>query len=429
METKSEVTESGVVPSSSQEALMSVSTPGDVAGGFRDRLQYCTRCCFPETLEGVDFDDMGICSACRSSEEKMKIDWAERERDLVRILDEAKAQAGSNYDCILPISGGKDSFFQAHVLTQVYGLKPLAVTFSHNWFSETGFYNLQRCLEVFDLDHIQFTPNRKVIAKLAAKSISAIGDACWHCHAGVGAFPLNVAVRWKIPLLIWGESIAEADGRATYRNQPYKFDRDYFTKVSARLYPDQMVDGTITARDVFPFELPSYEDIDAAGVHGIHLGDYIFWDDERQMEFVRDVYGWRETELEGAYKGYKSAECIMPGVHDFSCYLKRGFGRSTWQAAQDVRSGLLDREDAIELASTYDARRPEALDYYLEITGMKESDFFSALERQKHPSLKGVSLPIIQRDAPNKERLVPFVQQLIKKHLGRTDARTEVDAQ
>jgi N-acetyl sugar amidotransferase len=404
---------------------MTASDLGGTPPDFRAGLQYCTRCCFPETLEGVDFDDMGICSACRSSEEKMKIDWAERERDLVRILDEAKAAAGTNYDCILPISGGKDSFFQAHVLTKVYGLKPLAVTFSHNWFSETGFYNLQRCLEVFELDHIQFTPNRAVINKLAAKSIPAIGDACWHCHAGVGAFPLNVAVRWKIPLLIWGESIAEADGRATYRNQPYKFDRDYFTKVSARLYPQQMVDGTITARDVFPFELPSYEEIDDAGVHGIHLGDYIFWDDERQMEFVRDVYGWRETEMEGAYKGYKSAECIMPGVHDFSCYMKRGFGRSTWQAAQDVRSGLLDRDDAIELASTFDARRPEALDYYLEITGMEESDFFAALDRQKHPSLKGVSLPIIERPGANKEKLVPFVQQLIAKHLGRTDARVE----
>lgn len=404
---------------------MTIRDEGNSDIDFRENLRYCTRCCFPETLEGVDFDDMGICNACRSSEEKMKIDWAARERDLVRILNDAREKAGNNYDCILPISGGKDSFFQAHVLTQVYGLKPLAVTFSHNWFSETGFYNLQRCLEVFNLDHIQFTPNRNVIGKLANKSIFEIGDACWHCHAGVGAFPLNVAVRWRIPLLIWGESIAEADGRATYRNQPYKFDRDYFTRVSARLYPEQMVDGTITARDIFPFELPSYEDIEAAGVHGIHLGDYVFWDDERQMEFVRDVYGWRETEMEGAYKGYKSAECIMPGVHDFTCYLKRGFGRSTWQAAQDVRAGLLDRQDAIELASTYDSRRPEALEYFLDITGMDESDFYSALDRQKHPSLKGVSLPIINRETPNKERLVPFVQQLIEKHLGRTDARSD----
>lgn len=401
--------------------MTSVEASAD--SSFRQHLRYCTRCCFPETLEGVEFDELGICNACRSSEEKMKIDWDDRERDLAAILRSAQVSAGDNYDCLLPISGGKDSFFQAHVLTQVYGMKPLAVTFSHNWFSETGFYNLQRCLEVFNLDHIQFTPSRSLVNKLAAKSLPSIGDACWHCHAGVGAFPLKVAVQWHIPLLIWGESIAEADGRATYMNRPYKFDRDYFTKVSARLYPDQMVDEAISMRDVYPFQLPSYEEIDEAGVTGIHLGDYIFWDDERQMEFVRETYGWRETEMEGAYKGYKSAECIMPGVHDFTCYMKRGFGRSTWQAAQDVRAGLLDRNDAIELASNFDARRPQALDYYLDITGLSEREFFDALDQQRHPSLKGLALPIVAPEKPNRERLVPFVQQIIDKHLGHTDAR------
>ena len=106
-------------------------------------LNYCLRCCMPETQEGVNFDEMGICTACRSSEEKMHIDWTEREKELRDILDGVKGNSGANYDCLLPISGGKDSFFQAHILTQVYGLKPLAVTFSHNWFSETGFYNFQ----------------------------------------------------------------------------------------------------------------------------------------------------------------------------------------------------------------------------------------------------------------------------------------------
>ena len=121
-------------------------------------LIYCVRCCTPETQEGVTFDEMGFCTACRSSEEKMHIDWSVREKELEKILNKARENAGDNYDCILPISGGKDSFFQAHVLVNIYKMKPLAVTYSHNWFSETGFYNLQLCLEVFNLDHLQFTP-------------------------------------------------------------------------------------------------------------------------------------------------------------------------------------------------------------------------------------------------------------------------------
>ena len=145
-------------------------------------LQYCIRCCVPQTQEGVVFDELGVCQACQSAEQKIHIDWTERERDLRRTLEAAKASAGNNYDCIIPISGGKDSTFQLHVLTKVYGMKPLAVTFSHNWYSETGWYNLQNSLEQFNVDHIMFTPNRSVVNRIAKHSLEGIGDSCWHCH-------------------------------------------------------------------------------------------------------------------------------------------------------------------------------------------------------------------------------------------------------
>ena len=392
-----------------------------------EHIQYCTRCCVPATQEGVTFDEVGVCTACRSSEEKMHIDWAERERELKRILDDAQAKAGDNYDCVLPISGGKDSFFQAHVLTKVYGLRPLAVTFSHNWFSETGMYNLQRCLEVFDLDHLQFTPARGLVNRLARKSLSAIGDSCWHCHSGVGAFPLQVASRFRIPLLVWGESNAENDGRESYKCRVQRFDRDYFTKVSARLTAEEMVDENLPSKDLVGFRLPSYQEIEETGVWGIHLGDYIFWDDERQMEFVRDVYGWRETEMEGAYKGYKSAECIMAGMHDYTCYLKRGFGRSTWQASVDVRNGLLSRREGFDVVREHDPERPEALDYYLKITGLSEQEFMSVMASKRVDLLKAVDVPVDPKRRPNAEVTVPFMQQLIDKHLGQPDPRVARD--
>ena len=110
-------------------------------------LRYCARCCMPETQEGVKFDELGICQACQSSEQKIHINWVDREKNLRDLLDVAKSKAGNNYDCIVPISGGKDSVYQLHVLVKVYGMKPLAVTFSHNWYSETGWYNLQNALQ------------------------------------------------------------------------------------------------------------------------------------------------------------------------------------------------------------------------------------------------------------------------------------------
>ena len=375
-------------------------------------LRYCVRCCIPQTQEGVVFDELGVCQACQSAEQKIHIDWQARERALRELLEAAKAKAGHNYDCIIPISGGKDSTFQLHVLTKVYGMKPLAVTFSHNWFSETGWYNLQNSLEQFNVDHVMFTPNRSLVNRLAKHSLAGIGDSCWHCHAGVGAFPLQAAVRFNIPLLIWGESIAESSGRASYLNPVRKFDREYFTKVSAKLRPDQMVRHDVTERDLYPFNVPSAEDCERVGVVGIHLGDYLFWDDERQTEFVRDNYGWRETQVEGSFKRYKSAECIMPGVHDLACYVKRGYGRASFHASVDVRAGLLSRDEAWELIRQNDGVRPEGLDYYLKITGMTEEEFFATLEKHRRPELSRTVIPIYPKKAPNEEELLPYPQQL-----------------
>jgi N-acetyl sugar amidotransferase len=338
------------------------------------KMKYCTRCCMPESNEGIQFDEMGICQACQSAEQKIHINWVEREKKLRGML-EYYTSLGNDYDCIVPISGGKDSTFQLHVITQVYNMRALAVTFSHNWYSETGKKNLENALEKFNVDHIMFTPNRSLVNRLARRSLGMIGDSCWHCHAGVGAFPLQIAVKYRIPLLVWGESIAEMSGRATYNNPVTIFDRDYFTKVSAKMYAEQMVCDGIELRELAGFKLPSYEEIEEAGVVGIHLGDYIFWDDERQMEFVRDVYGWQEDVVEGTYKGYKSVECRMAGVHDYTKFLKRGFGRGTDHASIDVRAGLLTREEAFELAKKHDTERPDALDFYLDITGFTEEEF------------------------------------------------------
>jgi N-acetyl sugar amidotransferase len=395
-----------------------VDAPGpdaDPAGKPFQHLKYCVRCCIPQTQEGVIFDELGVCQACQSAEQKIHIDWTEREKVLRGILDKAKANAGNNYDCIIPISGGKDSTFQLYVLTQIYGMKPLAVTFSHNWFSETGWYNLQNSLEQFNVDHVMFTPNRKLVNKLAKHSLAGIGDSCWHCHAGVGAFPLQAAVRFNIPLLIWGESIAESSGRASYLNPVRKFDREYFTKVSAKLRPDQMVRDDVSLRDLEPFQVPSAEDCERVGVFGIHLGDYIFWDDERQTEFVRDNYGWKETQVEGSFKRYKSAECIMPGVHDLACYTKRGYGRATFHGSVDVRAGLLSRDEAWDLIRQNDGVRPEGLDYYLKITGMTEEEFFTTLEKHRRPELKNTVIPIYPKATKNEEELLPYPQQLQRK--------------
>jgi N-acetyl sugar amidotransferase len=341
----------------------------------------------PETNEGMEFDEMGICKACQSAEQKIHINWKERESQLRKIFEEYKQKSGDNYDCIIGVSGGKDSTFQLHVLTKVYEMNPLVVTFNHRWYNETGRQNLQNLIEKFNVDHLMFTPREDVVNKLAKKSLSAIGDVCWHCHAGVGAFVLQTAIRYNIPLIVWGESVSHASGRSTHL-QPVKYDRNYFLKTSSKVPAIQMLGDGITKKQISPYNLPSQEECDRVGIVGIFLSDYIFWDDERQTEFVRDVYGWKEHEAEGTYKFYKSAGCKMVGLHDYTKFVKRGFGRGTDHACQDVRAGLLTREEGFELAKKYDTERPEILDYYLQITGYTEDEFYEILKKKREGKAK-----------------------------------------
>jgi N-acetyl sugar amidotransferase len=327
----------------------------------------------------------------------MRIDWSVRKKQLEELLERAKLEnADKQYDCLIPISGGKDSVFQLHILRKVYNMRPLAVTFSHNWFSSIGFYNLLNCLEQFDVDHIMFTPRRGQVNALAKKSLGKIGDSCWHCHAGIGAFPLKVARDYGIKLVIWGESVSESSSRGTYKNPLIKFDQDYFLKVSAKVRPSEMFEGELNVREMSTYITPDAEEYATAQINGIHLGDYMYWDDEKQTEFIKEEYGWKETNIEGTYKRYKSAECIMPGVHDFANYLKRGYGRASFHASADVRAGIVTRDEAFEKLVPLDAVVPKVLDYYSEITGISRVEFIETISELRHPALGKQEVPIIE---------------------------------
>jgi len=160
------------------------------------------------------------------------------------------------------------------------------------------------------------------------------------------------------------------------------------------------------------FEPPTAEECEEAGVRGIHLGDFLFWDEERQTEFIKEKYHWLEDKIEGTYKGYKSAECIMPGMHDYTNYLKRGFGRATIHASMDVRNGLLNRDDAIEIAKEYDQVEPEVLNYYLDITDLSREEFYETMKSKRKKVLFDKLIPV--RNLDNQDIKKPFVLELIE---------------
>jgi hypothetical protein len=207
-------------------------------------------------------------------------------------------------------------------------------------------------------------------------------------HMGIEAFPLQVAVKWRIPLLIFGESPAEHSGRATYLDNP-EFAHDFFLQHSAKVRPDQMVCDSISSRDVFPFQPPSLQELE-----GIGRSPDIPWRLHvlgcRATDGVRHqgVCVGKKMTLRALTSGTKASNVVCPGVHDYAKFLKRGFGRGTDFANQDVRAGLLTREEGFELARRYDSQRPAALDYYLQITGLTEAEFEMAIKNLRPEKAK-----------------------------------------
>jgi N-acetyl sugar amidotransferase len=368
-------------------------------------MNYCIRCGMPSSEEQHTLDEMGLCLTCQSQEQKMYMNWTEREQNFREILD--KYRDKGDYDCIVAISGGKDSAWQLHVIKNEYNLKPLAVTFNQNWHTEVGRRNLEWCLETFDVDHLMFTPARSVVNRIARRSLEMIGDSCWHCHMGVGAFPWQVAVKYEIPLMIFGESVAENSCKGTYEDL-LDFEPDYFVKVSAKVPTEEFACEYLPLRDMTPFKLPSFEEIKEKGVLALHMGNYMFWDGEKQAEILRDKYGWSEDYVEGTYKRYKSVECIMPGVHDYAKFLKRGYGRGTDFTAQDLRAGLMTRAEANQLVREIDPVEPDVLEYYLEITGYSREEFYKILDghRENVGILTRDEIEAALKDSKSKKRVI-----------------------
>jgi hypothetical protein len=179
--------------------------------------------------------------------------------------------------------------------------------------------------------------------------------------------------------MCFGESIAEADGRGSYHGQT-EASLSYNLEISAKVNAEGMADESTSVKDLSPWVFPPADTLRSSRVRYLHLGDYFFWDEERQAEFVKRNYEWMEAPaVENAFKGFKSVECVMAGVHDYANFVKRGIGRSTVQASTDVRRGLLTREEGFELAKAFDTQRPHALDFYLRLTGLSEDDFEQTL--------------------------------------------------
>jgi len=346
-----------------------------------DDLQRCTKCTLPITWETLNFDQNGVCNICRNWEAKTEsVDWEERERILLKIFEGVKERnKDREYDCIVPFSGGKDSTYTLYAVVRKYGLKPLVVSFDHGFYRPKTIENRTRTFKKLGVDVITFTPNWKIVKKLMLESLIRKGDFCWHCHAGVFSYPMQFAVKFNIPLLIWGEGGGEYETYFRYAELEETDEWKYNRRIIMGMRAEDLAGFiNVELRDLSPFIYPSKEELDKVGVKSLPLGNYIQWNQEEFAETIQKELGWNYDEVESLYPdelGFDKIECMMTGIRDYIKYLKRGFSRITHRTTIDIKQGRISRDEGLDLIRKYEHRKPASLPIFLKILDLSEDEF------------------------------------------------------
>ncbi len=365
-------------------------------------MERCVRCTLPITWETLYFDDEGVCNICRNWDAKQKtVNWDDREKQLLKIIEDRKKER-ADYDCIVPFSGGKDSTFTLWAIVKKYGLKPLVVSFDHGFYRPRTIENRTRTFRRLGVEVITFTPNWHVVRKLMLEALIRKGDFCWHCHAGVFAFPMRVAVKFQIPLVIWGEGGGEYEGYFKFADleetDEWKFNR----RIILGMRAEDMA-GFIgeELRDLEPYIYPSKKELEQAGIKSLPLGKFIPWDVRKQVEIIKRELDWQEDEIESGFPGptYEKVECMFTGMRDYIKYLKRGFSRITHLTTLDIKHGRMSREDAMEYIEKYEKRKPKSLGVFLEYIGINEQEFNEIVLKHVIPPAKSID-PVIIPEGP-----------------------------
>jgi N-acetyl sugar amidotransferase len=327
-------------------------------------LTYCTRCVMPDTKPDLHLDDACICNACRSYEQRTEIDWEARRAEFLEIAARYRSLDGSNWDCIVPVSGGKDSTFQVVRMLEL-GLNPLCVTATTCDLSPIGRSNIEN-LKRLGVDYVEMSPNPQIRAKLNRIGLTQVGDISWPEHVGIFTIPVRAAVQFNVKLLVWGENSQNEYGgpaaAATNNVLNRRWLEEFGGLLGMRVSDLAGMEG-IEQKHLIPYTYPSDEELARVGVTGLFLGHYIPWDGFTNA-LIAQAYGFRTYErvVEGSMVNYENLDNHQTGIHDYFKFLKFGFGRATDLACMHIRRGRLSRQDGLGAVRRLDGRFPW---YYL----------------------------------------------------------------
>lgn len=351
-------------------------------------MRYCLRCLYPENHPlGIFFDEEGVCSGCRVHEEKDELDWAEREIKLKKILSGYKNLSKNNYDCIIPITGARDSYFIIHMIKNVYGLNPLLVNYNKQYNTEIGIRNLAYLRSIFDCDILTMTVDPSIVKNITRATLRKIGSMYWHCIAGQTVFPVQIAVKFKIPLIVWGchQGIDQV-GMFSHLDEvemtrKYRKDHDLMGYEA-----EDLVDifDHLKEEDLLQYYYPTDIELERVGVRGIYLNNYIRWDTKAQHELMIKKYNYESNYQSRTFDTYNDVDCHhYSDLHDYIKFLKYGYGKITDHASREIRLKRLTRENAIDLVEKYSNIEPKTTKLFLDWMNIDISSFLFTIDQHR----------------------------------------------
>ncbi len=332
-------------------------------------MKFCKRCLYSTDHPlGIVLDNDGICSGCRIHEEKNKLDWNFRKDKLQRLLKNYKTKKGFTYDCIVPVSGSNDSFFIMHLVKNILGLNPLMVTYNKYYNTPLGIRNLALLRSTFNSDILVQNVNPLSVKKITKETLRRFGSIYWHCLAGKTVFPVQIAVKYKIPLIVWGAHQGiEQVGMFSHEDEVemtrrYRKDHDLMG-----FEADDLIEITnnLTENDIWQYRYPDDNLLNSIGVRGIYLSNFFRWDSKSQHELMIKKYKYKSSKFSRTFENYDHTDCFnYMDLHDYLKLCKHGYSKVTDHACREIRYNRLTRCQGLNLVKRYELVPPQFLDLF-----------------------------------------------------------------
>lgn len=328
--------------------------------GANDNSQVltCQRCLYTTAHPlGLTIGDDGICSGCRVHEEKDSLDWEVRWKILQDLVAPYRVRSGTTYDCIVPVTGANDSYYIVYVVKELLGLNPLLVTYNKYFNTPLGIRNLANLRIRFDCDIVHQNVNPDSVKKITRATLRRFGSIYWHCLAGQTVFPVQTAVHYKVPLIIWGaHQGVEQVGMFSHEHEIEMTRRNRKDHDLMGYEADDLLSifDTLNEDDIWQYRYPTDADLNASDVRGIYLGNYMRWDPKAQHELMIKKYQYKGAPFSRTFDTYDHVDCYnFMDLHDYIKMVKHGYSKVTDHASREIRHGRISRDQAQKLVNHY----------------------------------------------------------------------------